>query len=63
MYTPTVLNAFSTDFNRTKMSLQLVLASLYPPKGEQIWEKELNWQPIPFYVRETERDHVSRQAF
>lgn len=41
------LEARSTDYNRTKMSLELVLASLYPPKGSQAWSP-LYWQPIPY---------------
>ncbi|KAJ8937380.1 hypothetical protein NQ314_011928, partial [Rhamnusium bicolor] len=47
-----------TDYNRTKMSLQLVLASLFPPRGQHVWEKELNWQPVPFNYWPVKEDHV-----
>ncbi|KAJ8664795.1 hypothetical protein QAD02_006457 [Eretmocerus hayati] len=46
-YNHSLVMARSTDYERTKMSLQLVLASLYPPQKEQIWNPQLNWQPIP----------------
>lgn len=43
------IHAQSTDMNRSKMSLQLVLAGLFPPKNTTLeWNKNLNWQPIPF---------------
>ncbi|XP_066158315.1 venom acid phosphatase Acph-1-like [Euwallacea fornicatus] len=41
------LEARSTNVNRTKMSLELVLAGLYPPKKQQVWS-HLPWQPIPY---------------
>ncbi|XP_051172509.1 venom acid phosphatase Acph-1-like isoform X2 [Leptopilina boulardi] len=45
--------ARSTNFERTKMTLQLVLAGLYPPNELQKWKNNLNWQPIPInYVPE-----------
>jgi len=47
LYTPKLVVARSSDFERTKMSLQLVLASLFPPKNIQRWNPLLNWQPIP----------------
>lgn len=47
IYHASEVSARSTNTDRTKMSLQLVLASLYPPKGAQNWNKDLNWQPIP----------------
>ncbi|XP_057337523.1 uncharacterized protein LOC130675706 [Microplitis mediator] len=45
-YTPENVMARSVEFDRSKMSLQLVLSSLYPPKKDQIWNQNLNWQPI-----------------
>ncbi|XP_031785785.1 venom acid phosphatase Acph-1 isoform X1 [Nasonia vitripennis] len=39
--------ALSTDNERTRMSLQLVLAGLYPPKDQQVWSDDVKWQPIP----------------
>lgn len=44
-YSPIKVNARSTDYDRTKMSLQLVMSALFKPKKDQIWNSELNWQP------------------
>ncbi|CAG9772627.1 unnamed protein product [Ceutorhynchus assimilis] len=41
------LEARTSDYNRTKMSLQLALAGLYPPVGSQMWSS-IYWQPIPY---------------
>ncbi|XP_044010439.1 uncharacterized protein LOC122854092 [Aphidius gifuensis] len=54
-YSPSIVNARSTDFDRTKMSLQLVLAALFKPNDKQIWNENLNWQPtivdfVPGYL-------------
>ncbi|KAH0568807.1 hypothetical protein KQX54_021501 [Cotesia glomerata] len=55
IYRPKDLVARSTGFDRTRMSLQLVLSALYPPKGPQVWNESLNWQPIlTSYVPEIE---------
>lgn len=52
-YQPDIIESRSTDRNRTKMSLLLVLASLFPPKCRMVWDGELNWQPIPYnYIPE-----------
>ncbi|XP_062980889.1 prostatic acid phosphatase-like [Elgaria multicarinata webbii] len=40
----------STETDRTIMSAQANLAGMYPPAGDQIWNPELLWQPIPVHV-------------
>ncbi|XP_044258836.1 venom acid phosphatase Acph-1-like [Tribolium madens] len=62
-YTLNTIDARSTDYNRTKMSLQLVLASLFPPEKELIWEKNLHWQPIPFNYFHLDDDYVLGDPF
>ena len=47
IYYPWEVKARSTNVDRTKMSLQLVLAALYQPKNIQKWKNDLDWQPIP----------------
>ncbi|XP_031783095.1 venom acid phosphatase Acph-1 isoform X2 [Nasonia vitripennis] len=49
LYKPDDVYAYSSYNDRTKMSLQLVLAGLYPPTAGQIWNENLRWQPIPTY--------------
>ncbi|KAK9700565.1 Histidine phosphatase superfamily (branch 2) [Popillia japonica] len=49
-YKPENVEALSTNVDRTKASLQLVLAGLFPPKDCDIWNDQLDWQPIPFNV-------------
>jgi prostatic aicd phosphatase len=53
-YTPEVAYAISTNFKRTKMSLELVLAGLFPPLLTDVFSVGLNWQPISFIVEEEE---------
>ncbi|KAM4711071.1 lysosomal acid phosphatase isoform 1-T3 [Anableps anableps] len=40
----------STDVDRTLMSAEANLAGLYPPKGQQIFQPSLKWQPIPVHT-------------
>ncbi|XP_066485262.1 prostatic acid phosphatase-like [Tiliqua scincoides] len=40
----------STELDRTIMSAQSKLAGLFPPAGDQIWNPEILWQPIPVHV-------------
>ncbi|XP_044259034.1 venom acid phosphatase Acph-1-like [Tribolium madens] len=50
-YTPDVVYAISTNFKRTKMSLELVMASLFPPLPSELVMPTLEWQPIPFNIQ------------
>ncbi|GJQ72925.1 hypothetical protein Trydic_g1568 [Trypoxylus dichotomus] len=52
------LHAWTSDFDRTKMTLQLVLASLYPPRGEQVWDNNIPWQPIPYHCTPRDSDKL-----
>ncbi|XP_053570269.1 prostatic acid phosphatase isoform X2 [Bombina bombina] len=40
----------STDMDRTLMSAQANLAGLFPPSGDQIWNPNITWQPIPVHT-------------
>lgn len=57
LYHPDKIFAQSTGVSRTQMSIELVLASLYPPADTaQEWNKDLNWQPIPFFSEPLDED-------
>ncbi|XP_045483305.1 testicular acid phosphatase homolog isoform X2 [Harmonia axyridis] len=40
----------SIDFNRCLMSAEALLAALYPPVGEERWNRNLLWQPVPIHT-------------
>lgn len=33
--------------DRTLSSALMTLAGMFPPSGNQIWNKDIHWQPIP----------------
>nr|CAI5860835.1 unnamed protein product [Callosobruchus analis] len=61
VYHPEDVYALSTDFDRTKASLLLVLAGLYPPVDTQRWHESLNWQPIATHYKEDHLDYFLRR--
>nr|CAD2134751.1 unnamed protein product [Meloidogyne enterolobii] len=62
MYRPREINIKSGRDNRTLTSAQLLLAGLFPPLNEQIWDNQLLWQPIPIETVEI-LDHQSFGMF
>uniref|UniRef100_A0A914UYV1 Uncharacterized protein n=1 Tax=Plectus sambesii TaxID=2011161 RepID=A0A914UYV1_9BILA len=39
----------STDEDRALTSAQAMLSGLFPPQGQQVWDKDIAWQPIPVH--------------
>lgn len=48
--------ANSSNIDRTLMSAELVLASLFPPSVREMWTKNITWQPIPVHTKPTAED-------
>ncbi|CAH1981622.1 unnamed protein product [Acanthoscelides obtectus] len=48
----------STDRDRALMSAYANLAGLYPPKGFQLWDSGVAWQPIPVHTVPRDIDDV-----
>lgn len=63
VYTPNLLDARSSSMSRTKASLLLALAGLFPPPLLQLWNVGLHWQPIPTSYLPFEADKVFEYLF
>ena len=40
------------------MSAMSNLAGLYPPKGNQVWNPHILWQPIPVHTKPLAEDNL-----
>lgn len=56
---PEEIRATSSPTERSLMSGQCFLAGLYPPRGFQVWDKDVFWQPVPLYSTSPDHAHVS----
>lgn len=45
-YSSNQITVRSSDWDRSINTANLVLAGLFPPKGNQVWNYNLPWQPI-----------------
>ncbi|XP_066149409.1 venom acid phosphatase Acph-1-like [Euwallacea fornicatus] len=61
IYIPEAVLARSTDFERTKISVLLALAGLYPPSETQKWNEKINWLPIPYEYEKGRLDHMLKR--
>uniref|UniRef100_A0A1B6KL21 acid phosphatase n=1 Tax=Graphocephala atropunctata TaxID=36148 RepID=A0A1B6KL21_9HEMI len=57
-YSEDIVYVRSTDVDRTLMSAASNLAAIYPPKGSQKWNPNLDWQPIPIHTMPEHLDSV-----
>lgn len=46
----------STDVDRTLMSAESNLAGFFPPRGKDIWDENVAWQPIPVHTMPEKMD-------
>ncbi|XP_039289394.1 prostatic acid phosphatase [Nilaparvata lugens] len=49
-YQPSDLKVRSTPIARTMMSVAVLLAAMFPPRGANLWHPTLHWQPIPIFT-------------
>ncbi|XP_066150276.1 venom acid phosphatase Acph-1-like [Euwallacea fornicatus] len=56
------IEARSTITDRTKMSLMLVLASLFPPTNKFDWNDNLKWHPVPFSTFDYDKELYGRKV-
>ncbi|CAD5234731.1 unnamed protein product [Bursaphelenchus xylophilus] len=50
-YRPSQLRVWAGNDNRTITSAQVVLAALFPPRAQQVWNNQLKWQPVPVHTQ------------
>ncbi|XP_031629638.1 prostatic acid phosphatase-like [Contarinia nasturtii] len=61
-YSPNKVYCRSTDTDRTLMSAQATLASLFPPDAGEIWNEDILWQPIPVHTVPGKYDFIIHHA-
>ncbi|KAG4068599.1 hypothetical protein HA402_004940 [Bradysia odoriphaga] len=57
LYQPDLVWAQTTGVTRTKMTMAMVLAGLFPPQDTAMeWSRKVNWQPIPIESEPLDED-------
>jgi lysosomal acid phosphatase len=59
-YSRDVIYIRSTDVDRKLMSAESNLAGMFPPVGDQVWNEDIHWQPIPVHTVPEKLDNVSQ---
>lgn len=57
-FEPEKVAVLSSGFDRTINSANLVLAGMFPPTGNQVWNNDLAWQSIPVHTIPTQMDYL-----
>lgn len=57
-YEPNQVLVNSTNKDRTLMSASSNLAGLFPPEGNEVWNKQLAWQAIPVHTKPKQIDYI-----
>lgn len=57
-YSVKAVRVNSSDYDRTHMSAQCLVAGWFPPSGDELWNEELIWQPVPIHSVPTNNDKV-----
>lgn len=57
-YSAQAVRVNSSDMDRAHMSAAALLAGMFPPEGNQIWNDQLIWQPIPIHSVPNTQDKV-----
>lgn len=57
-YSPNQVYIRSTDEDRNLMSALCTMAGLFPPTDDEVWNEELDWQPIPIHSVPSEEDYL-----
>lgn len=57
-YNVSTITVLSSDKDRTIMSVQSLLAAMYPPEDGQVWNQHINWQPIPVHTIADDDDNM-----
>lgn len=45
------------DKDRVLMSAAANMAGLFPPSGEQVWNPQIDWQPVPVHTTPLNEDY------
>lgn len=61
VYTNKLIYIQSDDDDRCLESAAVILAGMFPPKGRDVWNKHINWNPFPIHTTEQSMDHVLGQ--
>ncbi|XP_075227834.1 lysosomal acid phosphatase-like [Lycorma delicatula] len=57
-YSVKAVQVNSTNYKRSHMSAQCLLAGWFPPSGSEIWNEQLIWQPIPIHSVPIDKDQT-----